>query len=105
MDKRSQVKITVMKKMRAQEVFGDKLSEIVDDRHHVCIRTKEGQEFIVEEEGVMPEGFCSFAWHDIFPQVVALQCGASNASMKKKGETYCTCHDGVHPVFYKLEVL
>jgi uncharacterized repeat protein (TIGR04076 family) len=105
MNKRWSVKSTVMKKMTAQEIFGEKVPEIVEEGHHICRRTKVGMEFIVKEEGLMPQGFCSYAWHDISPQVWALQFGAQYPSMKRKGEFYCTCHDGVHPVFYKLEIL
>jgi uncharacterized repeat protein (TIGR04076 family) len=104
MNKRMPLKITVMRKMNAQEVFGEKLSEIVNEGHHACRRTKVGQEFIVREDGLMPSGFCSYAWHDIYAQVGALQFGAHYPSMKRKGEFFCTCHDGVHPVFYKLEL-
>ena len=105
MNKRLPLKITVMRKMDAQEVFGEKLPDIVADGHHSCRRTKVGMEFIVKEDGLMPQGFRSFAWHDICPQVGALQFGAQYPSMNRKGEFYCTCHDGAHPVFYKLEVL
>jgi uncharacterized repeat protein (TIGR04076 family) len=104
MNKRLPLKITVMRKMHAREVFGEKLPEIVNDGNHTCRRTREGQEFVVQEDGLIPPGFCSYAWHDLFPQVAALQFGAHYPSMKNKGEYYCTCHDGVHPVFYKLEV-
>jgi uncharacterized repeat protein (TIGR04076 family) len=105
MNKRSPLKITVMRQMNAGEIFGEKLPEIVAEGHHSCRRTKVGMEFIVKEDGLMPQGFCSYAWHHISPQVGALQFGAQYPSMKRKGEFYCTCHDGVHPVFYKLEVL
>jgi uncharacterized repeat protein (TIGR04076 family) len=105
MKQRSQLKISVMRKMHAREVFGEKFAEIVNKGHCACARTKVGQEFIVQEDGLMPQGFCSYAWHDIFPQVTALQFNAHYPSMKKSRIYYCTCHDGVHPVFYKLEVL
>jgi uncharacterized repeat protein (TIGR04076 family) len=104
MDKRMPLKITVIRKMNAREVFGEKLSEIVNEGHHTCRRTKVEQEFIVQEDGLMPSGFCSYAWHDIYAQVATLQFGAHYPSMKRKGEFFCTCHDGVHPVFYKLEI-
>ena len=105
MNKRMPLKITIMRKMDAREIFGDKISEIVNDGQHTCRRTKAGQEFIVKDDGQMPPGFCSSAWHDICGAVNALQFGAHYPSMKRKGEYYCTCHDGVHPVFYRLEVL
>jgi uncharacterized repeat protein (TIGR04076 family) len=105
MDKQAPVKITVMRTMDAQEVFGEKASEIVEEGHHRCRRMKVGLEFIVKEDGLIPPGLCSHAWHDIYPQVRALQFDAKIASMKKRGEYYCTCHDGAHPVFFKLEKL
>ena len=101
----AQVKITVLRKISAQDIFGDQVTEIVEDGYHNCRRTRVGMEFIVKEDGIMPQGFCSHAWHDISPQVWTLQCGTEHPSMKNKGEYYCTCHDGVHPVLYKLERL
>lgn len=105
LNKRNPLKITVIRKMDAKEIFGETLRQIVNEGNDVCRRTKVGQEFIVQEDGLMPSGFCSYAWHDIYAQVGALQFGAHYPSMRRKGEFYCTCHDGVHPVFYKLEVL
>ena len=55
MNKRSLVKITVMKKMTAQEIFGEKVPEIVEEGHHICRRSKVGMEFIVKEEGLIEE--------------------------------------------------
>jgi uncharacterized repeat protein (TIGR04076 family) len=75
MSQRKPVKITVMRKMNAKEVFGERVSEIVSKGHHACRRTRVGQEFIVREDGLMPAGFCSYAWHDICGQVGALQWG------------------------------
>jgi uncharacterized repeat protein (TIGR04076 family) len=30
-----------------------------------CDLVEVGQEFIVEESGAIPSGFCTWAWHDI----------------------------------------
>ncbi|MFX1446136.1 MAG: TIGR04076 family protein, partial [Promethearchaeota archaeon] len=59
---RPKVKITVLKKFSSKDVLGYDFKFpngfVVKD----CTAVQEGQEFIVEDELTMPEGFCRWAW-------------------------------------------
>jgi len=103
MAKRHPLKITVLKKLSAKEVYGKPLPEVAEDMSAYCDRLEVGQEFIVEESGAMPAGFCTWAWHDIFPAVTGLRFGGNYSWMKKEGMTYACCSDGARPVFFKIE--
>jgi hypothetical protein len=56
MAKRYPLKITVIKKLSAKEVYGHALLEVTDDFPAYCDRLDAGKEFIVEESGAMPSG-------------------------------------------------
>ena len=100
---RAPVKITVLKKLSAADVFGQPLEELSDDLAPVCDKLETGQEFLVEESGAMPAGFCSWAWHDIHREVTALRVGGNFPWIKKEGMIYSCCTDGARPVFFKIE--
>jgi uncharacterized repeat protein (TIGR04076 family) len=51
----------------------------------------------------MPAGFCTWAWHDIYPAVTGLRFGGNYPWMKKEGAIYSCCSDGARPVFFKIE--
>ena len=105
MAKRYQLKITVLQKLSAKEIFGKPLPEVSEDVSAYCERFKVGQEFLVDESGAMPDGFCTWAWHDIYPAVTGLRFGGNFPWMKKDGTSYACCSDGARPVFFKLERL
>ena len=50
-----------------------------------CDRLQVGQEFQVDETGAMPAGFCTWAWHDIYPTVTDLRFGGNFPWMKTEG--------------------
>jgi len=99
------LRITVLKKLSAREVFGRPLPEVSDDLPAYCEKLQEGQEFIVDESGVMPAGFCAWAWHDIYPEVTGLRFGSNFPWIKKEGLIYSCCSDGARPVFFRIERL
>lgn len=96
----SRVKITVLKRTDSKQIFGDDppLGQAIE----ACSRLKEGQEFIVEEDILMPEGFCLWAWNDIFNKVVTLSFGGNFPWMKEKGTSVSCCTDGLRPVIFEL---
>jgi len=103
MAKRNPLKITVLKKLSSKEVYGQPLPEVAEDMSLYCDRHELGQEFIVEESGTMPAGFCTWAWHDIYPAVTGLRFGGNYPWIKKEGLMYSCCSDGAQPVFFKIE--
>jgi uncharacterized repeat protein (TIGR04076 family) len=103
MARRYPVKITVIKKLSAKEIYGHSLPEVADDFPATCDRLDVGKEFMVEESGAMPPGFCTWAWHDLYPAVTGLRFGGNYPWMKKEGMIYSCCSDGARPVFFKIE--
>jgi uncharacterized repeat protein (TIGR04076 family) len=103
MAKRHRIKITVVKRLSPKEVFGEAPPEVPADLSPYCDRLNEGQEFIVEESGTMPQGFCSWAWHDIYPALTGLRFGGNYPWVTKEGMIYSCCTDGVRPVIFKIE--
>ncbi len=101
--KRHKVKITVLKKLNAQEVYGKPLPDVSPDMAPYCDKLQLGQEFIVEEAGNMPAGFCTWAWHDVYPAVTGLRFGGNFPWITKEGMIYACCSDGARPVFCKME--
>lgn len=98
------VKITVVKKLSTADVYGENLeNDTADDFKTLCPVVDEGQEFIVEEDGKVPAGFCAWAWHDIQREVWTIRNGGGFPWIKKEGMLYACCTDGLRPVFFKLE--
>lgn len=103
MAKRCPLKITVIKKLSSREVYGQNLPEVSEEMAPYCDRLQVGQVFNVDESGAMPVGFCTWAWHDIYPAVTGLRFGGNYPWMKKEGMIYSCCSDGARPVFFKIE--
>lgn len=68
-----------------------------------CELLKDRQEFVVAEDGKMPEGFCTSAWHTIYCNVRTLAFGGNLPWFKEKGVAVNCCLDGLRPVVFKLE--
>ncbi len=98
------VKITVPKK----EFYPEFMDEYLTEGREVgpCPLLNEGDEFIFEGEAKMPEGFCPWAWIDIYRGVYSLAAGASFASWTKRGDMHILCcTDGTRPVIFKVEAI
>lgn len=100
---RPKIRITVLKKFTSKDVLGYDFvfpnGYIVKD----CELVQEGQEFIVDDELSMPEGFCKWAWVDIYRDVAILTMGGTFASGELAGKKYSCCSDGIKPVVFYLE--
>lgn len=103
MAKRNPLKITVLKKLSSKEIYGGPLPDVAETVTAYCDKLQVGQEFFVDESGAMPAGFCTWAWHDIYPAVTGLRFGGNFPWMKGEGAAYSCCSDGVRPVFFKIE--
>ena len=100
MVERSKLKITVLKKTDTKQIFGDKppMGQAID----ACSLFEVGQEFIVGEDGGMPEGFCHWAWNDLYKVVTTLRFGGNFPWMKEKGTSVSCCTDGLRPVVFEI---
>jgi uncharacterized repeat protein (TIGR04076 family) len=99
----SKVKITVLKRVSPSTLFGANIPKdpSTGKEYEVCPVYKEGQEFVVSENGGMPAGFCSWAWFDIYKDVSVLMFGG-NFPWVDSGVMYTCCTDGTRPVSFKL---
>lgn len=100
MAEKSKVKITVLKKLNTKQIFGD--NPPMGQSIEACDQFKVGQEFIVGEDGRIPEGFCAWAWNDIYGVLTALRFGGNFPWMKEKGTSVSCCTDGLRPVIFEL---
>lgn len=96
----NKVKITVLKKLSTKQIFGDNppLGQPIEE---ACDELKVGQEFIVDEDGEMPEGFCHWAWNDLNKQVTTLRFGGTFPYWGK-GTSISCCTSGLQPVIFEL---
>jgi len=92
-------KITVLKRI----INEDYAKEYTKGKIELCPKNIEGQEYI-SIDGAKPEGFCNFAWIDIYKYVFALLFkGNFDMWMRDSGTVITCCTDGIRPVFYKIE--
>ncbi|NIP66795.1 TIGR04076 family protein [Candidatus Bathyarchaeota archaeon] len=95
------VKITVLKRFSPSEIFDESPVTPVEPLG-ACELFDDSQEFLVED-GKMPEGFCTPAWHTIYSNVRTLAFGGDLPWYKEKGVAINCCTDGLRPVIFKLE--
>ena len=99
---KNKVKITILKKLDTKEIFGENAP--LGESLEACGQFDSDQEFIVSEDGKMPEGFCHWAWNDIYKVVTTLRFGGSFSRIEEKGNSIVRCcTDGLRPVIFKLE--
>ena len=98
------IKITVINRADPKNVFGEKIpiNPKTGKEWELCPRYIENQEFIVEDDGKIPDGFCPWAWYDIYKDMSVLKYGG-NFPWAKEGEAITCCTDGIRPVSFKLE--
>lgn len=92
------VKITILKKLDTHDIFHDVTS--VGEPRGVCSQFDVGQEFVINQDGGMPEGFCHWAWNDIYKVVTTLRYGGNFSG---KTSIIRCCTDGLRPVFFEIK--
>ena len=96
-----QVKITVLRKHLHRDIAEKYLTDYPNVE---CDFFQEGDTYLYTGEAVMPEGFCPWAWVDIYSRVAALSAGGSHTPWQKRdGVNIVCCLDGVRPVTFLLE--
>lgn len=98
------VKITVLRK----EFYSDYADKYLTDGKSAgaCPLLEVGDEFIYEGGAKMPEGFCPWAWIDIYRSVSAISSGSSFKPWNNKdGQTIVCCIDGIRPVIFNVEAI
>ena len=95
-----QVKITVLKKEFYPELANEYLTE--GQETGACPILHEGDSFIYAGGAIMPEGFCPWAWIDLYNQISGLAAQEENTWYKPNVRIGC-CTDGVRPVVFRME--
>ena len=96
------VKLTIVKTFEPKDILGHEF--IRDDgRPIVPCGYKVGEEYIVDETGNMPEGFCHHAWYGLYKNVNILRNGGNFEGWTGKDMIYTACPDGIRPVIFKVE--
>ena len=101
------VKITVFKRVDPSVIFDGNVPNMPgsDKPYGICTAFLDGQEFISVDRA-RPEGFCSWAWRDIYKDLSILDFGGNFwPDWMKPGEMLSCCTDGVRPVSFKMERL
>ena len=99
----SQCKITVLKKELNEKL----VEEYCQNEITSCPTFEEGQEFIVGFS--KPDGFCDWAWNDIYRFVAVLLAGGNFSRdnfegwMKDDKTMIACCTDAIRPVTFKIE--
>ena len=103
---RSRVKVTVLKRVDPEYIFDGNVPDQpgTGKPYEIC-RFEEGTEWVVEKSMAMPEGFCGWAWRDLYKDLAVISKGGDFDPWVNKGEMYTACTDGIRPVSFKLERL
>lgn len=95
------VRITVLRR----EFYPELAEEYLTEGRAVgpCPLLAEGDSFLYEGGARMPEGFCPWAWADIYRSVSAISLGGSHRPWTRRdGETVDCCTDGIRPVVFRV---
>ncbi|MHA1110377.1 MAG: TIGR04076 family protein [Promethearchaeota archaeon] len=97
------VKVTVVKRVTPEYIFDNNVPLHPNgEKYTVCTAFKEGDSFIVEKIRC-PEGFCDYAWKDIYSDLRVLAQGGDHEGWVEKYKMYSCCTDGIRPVSFLLE--
>ncbi|MEW5870524.1 MAG: TIGR04076 family protein [Chloroflexota bacterium] len=98
-------KITVLKRLANQDVIAAHMGEEYSSRDLApCPNFTDGQEFIAESPGVVPDEFCAWAWAGIHKEIVAIMNGGDfRPWVKQPGTAIACCTDGFRPVVFRIE--
>jgi uncharacterized repeat protein (TIGR04076 family) len=100
-------KITVLKRTLNADLAGEFVGMPVSQ----CELFRDGQEFVFTPMMERPQGFCDWAWNDIYKTVVTLARGGNFSDgmfknwMKDNRSMVTCCTDGIRPVVFKVEIL
>ena len=93
-----------MKKFGPEDVFGanHNIKHLSGKPMKKCSLFEEGDEIIIDDINKYPDGFCLWAWRDIYKDLSILYFGGE-FPRPERGCAYVSCTDGRKPVVFKLE--
>lgn len=95
-------KITILKRT----INRDLINQYLDDEYRdigasECF--KDGQEIMIEDHSVVPEGFCASAWADMRKDILTVALGGNMPGIRQHGTLITGCTDWFRPVIFKVE--
>jgi uncharacterized repeat protein (TIGR04076 family) len=97
-------KITVLKRSLNSELVDEYVEDERKKTYGPCEVFKEGQVFTTDVFSTVPQGFCPWAWNDIYKELVGFASGGNFGMWYKDPNVIITCcTDGVRPVIFKIE--
>jgi len=100
---RYDVKITVLKRVDPEYIFdGNVPISPRGEKYTICKAFDAKQEFI-SKNTQCPEGFCNYAWKDIYSDLRVLAQGGDHEPWVEKPKMISCCTDGIRPVSFTLE--
>ena len=100
----SKIKISVIKTIEPSIIFENNVPKAPNgEQYEKCWRYNKGDTFIGNNDTEMPEGFCSWAWRDIYKDICILAFGGNFKNWMEDGKMICCCTDGIRPVSFLLE--
>jgi uncharacterized repeat protein (TIGR04076 family) len=100
-EKASKLKISVLRRFKPEEVLKEKPVDYGE--LGPCEVYTDEQEFIVDLDGKRPEGFCEWAWDDLYKTVQTLRFHGNFQWFDEEGVSVACCTDGLRPVVFKVE--
>jgi uncharacterized repeat protein (TIGR04076 family) len=92
----------MVKRTLNQDLIAEYVSETSTDFGH-CQVFQDGQEFVIEDFPLKPDGFCGWAWADIHREVVTVMFGGDYPWIGPPGTAITCCTDGLRPVIFRVE--
>ena len=94
------IRITINKMLGTKELWGKNAPKSNAD--DVCPRFKVGDVYVTDGLQMPKQWPCSWAWHDIFKEVMHLGLGG-RFFVEPGNVIFACCTDGMRPVFFKIE--
>ena len=99
-----QCKITVLKRTFHQDLVEQYVEHERRKTLGPCEVFQEGQEFITDVFSGIPQGFCPWAWDDLYKALVGFAAdGNFGMWYERKDTIIACCTDGTRPVIFKIE--
>jgi uncharacterized repeat protein (TIGR04076 family) len=100
----AQCKITVLKRTFDKELVEQLIRPARQEGFGLCPVFHEGQEFLTDVFSNLPQGFCPWAWDDLYKTLLILAAGGgAGTPYQDPNVVIACCTDGLRPVFFRLE--
>ncbi len=97
-------RITVLRRTFNKDLVDEFVEEGRKETIGPCEAFRDGQVFETDVISGMPQGFCSWAWDDIYKSLIGFFAGGDFGMWyQRKDVIIACCTDGTRPVIFKIE--